>query len=426
MPFDAFNPDINSVFSGQLSGSTNESSADAILKFDPVLKVYTSAHKAASTGDEFKDGRWFSNFSTWTPSTLRFLPGEGFWIRNRQAATQTVFLTGDVLMDATNTVALSPALNLFGYPFSSGRRFAETELARTMGGEDEITDPTPGPPAFSLGRGYWYNRRSETCLVWSEVRPYADLFPTNEEPPLVEALNVVGGGQAVRLRIRCEGTPGERLDIFYQDAGETNRFDTAGPWQLAAADLAANGTNVMEWSDWGGDGRRPVDQVAGRYYLVGRADILGADGVAVARARFLGAGGPDSGLPGSGGGVGTSGNSTGTNQVQQGAGGTNGAPPVLVAARIMYVDRRVGGDQLSGRSPIVVGVDGPKLTIRSGISAANGGDTVLIKTGRYGEDLHIGGRAVSVRIEGHVNLSGRRAAEPVSGSPSGTSTNSLR
>jgi len=77
---------------------------------------------------------------------------------------------------------------------------------------------------------------------------------------------------------------------------------------------------------------------------------------------------------------------------------------------------------------------GPKRTIRAGLREAGGGDTVVIREGRYAEDLDVAGRRISVRfagnvdIHGPVGLRGRQSSEdtetgpplPIPGSTVGT------
>jgi hypothetical protein len=86
-------------------------------------------------------------------------------------------------------------------------------------------------------------------------------------------------------------------------------------------------------------------------------------------------------------------------------------PPSVLRPRFIYVDQARGNDACSGRASLILGSDGPKKTVKSGLSAATAGDTLVIKEGNYGEDLNIAGRNMSVRIEGKVNLSGHKPAE---------------
>ncbi len=73
---------------------------------------------------------------------------------------------------------------------------------------------------------------------------------------------------------------------------------------------------------------------------------------------------------------------------------------------IVYVDRGAGHDEWPGRSPVVVADDGPKRSIRAGLSSVEPGGTMIIKSGQYAEGLRIAGRNIKVRIKGRVRLQG--------------------
>ena len=116
----------------------------------------------------------------------------------------------------------------------------------------------------------------------------------------------------------------------------------------------------------------------------------------------------------------------GTNPaVTNGPPGTNGPPvPHPVPPRpppprkisVIFIDHEKGNDSYTGASPIVAPTerkesssprqDGPKLTIRNGLRAAEseGAKTLIIKTGKYNEDLNIRGKRINVRIQGNVRL----------------------
>lgn len=70
----------------------------------------------------------------------------------------------------------------------------------------------------------------------------------------------------------------------------------------------------------------------------------------------------------------------------------------------IYVDRTIGDDQFTGRSYVISGQDGPKRTIRNGLSVADETDTLIIKSGTYNENLDIKDKNVNVVIEGNVRL----------------------
>lgn len=117
VPFDLLpSPDINDALFGQLTGATNESAADVVRKWDPAGGQYLSAYKAQGVGQPNED-LWFSDFSTWSTSSLSIAPGEGFFIGNRQSTTQSVFLCGLVVLDGDYTVPLFSGFNLFGSPY---------------------------------------------------------------------------------------------------------------------------------------------------------------------------------------------------------------------------------------------------------------------------------------------------------------------
>lgn len=117
IPLDPFDDSINAIFAGQLTGAPSETNADHIIKWDPLIQAYEVAFKVDGTGGAL-DGLWVESLSLMT-SPLTFNPGEAFWIDNRQAATQTVYLMGAVVLTETNPVAIGPGLNTFSYILSA-------------------------------------------------------------------------------------------------------------------------------------------------------------------------------------------------------------------------------------------------------------------------------------------------------------------
>lgn len=313
MPFDAFDPDIGAVFSNQLTGATNEQTADVVRGWDAASQSYANAYKAEGTGDSGKDGRWFLDFTTWSTSTLSLPPGNGFWVGNRQSVTQTVFLCGRVILSETGTVVLFQGLNLFGYPFSGSIALNGTTLGSNgahsadMVTDDEMDedawflDATEWPPdgqwvdaatnssalRLRLGRGYWYLRNDSNNLEWAETRSYEDLFPSNGNPPRVTAMAANSNQTAMNLTIGVTGGAGEKLDIYYQDLTATDCFASA-VWKVAASNIASAGYSTVDWTDSGAPGRPGVDQVYARCYLIGRSDIdSDGDGLPDCRESFL-------------------------------------------------------------------------------------------------------------------------------------------
>ena len=61
-------------------------------------------------------------------------------------------------------------------------------------------------------------------------------------------------------------------------------------------------------------------------------------------------------------------------------------------ADVLYVNGECGDDDWTGLSPVCATPDGPKRSIRAGMSAGRTGDTVLVADGVYFEGTRIPGR----------------------------------
>jgi len=98
-------------------------------------------------------------------------------------------------------------------------------------------------------------------------------------------------------------------------------------------------------------------------------------------------------------------------------GGTNENRAVSVPAlarSVIYVDRALGNDSLSGKARMRSGsTTGPKQTVSAGLQAVRNGDRLVIREGHYGDRLDVRGRAVRVRVEGRVVLKGNRMSRVV-------------
>ena len=338
--------------------------------------------------------------------------GEGFWLVNNQSSNQMAFLAGEVVLSPSNTAVLYPGLNLVGYPYSSALRLNETTLGALTDRVDILNAEAAVPAGDEdvLGKGYWVKSLSEECIVWTEVRPYENVFPASGLPDITGI--TTKDGLSVALSIACEG--GERFDIFYQDADPTNRFDSARNWQLAGTELKAEGQTQIEWIDSGANDRPAPGKVFGRYYLVGRADIdLDGNGVADARDVFVSGAtlaAQTSGSPrieavlieeGSEFSLTSLTSDTGTTE------STNGAVVrVIGVGRVIYVDQKSGNDLFTGRAATAVNGNGPKKTIRAGLNAAESGGVVVIREGDYSESLNVAGRDVTAIVRGRVDLTG--------------------
>ncbi|NCC53442.1 MAG: carbohydrate-binding protein, partial [Spartobacteria bacterium] len=254
-------------------------------------------------------------------------PGEAFWLENRQGNTQDVFLTGNLVFDAASSVVLYPALNLFSYPYSTRIALNDTELsldgatgAAAASGADQIIEPMapnqfwllddPESPnhgmwldqdnllaneTLIMGNGYWFNRVSSENFEWTEPRPYADVFPTDGTPPVIENMELNAAGTELTLTIATWGMPGELLDIFYQDLDETDSFDSESGWCVAEDNIDVGGLSAVVWTDAGSVDRPAISDIFARYYLVARGDIdTDNDGIPDAQELFIDGTDPES------------------------------------------------------------------------------------------------------------------------------------
>jgi len=404
LPFKPFDSSLGRVLAGQLTGSADEKLADVVLKWDPFLLQYLKAYKADGSADEKIDGKWFSSFEPLTESSLTLQPGEGFFVWNRQSMTQDVFLGGQVVLVATNELLFQPSLNLAGYPYSSapGAGFHVSGLI--------------GSISSNMGEGFWVNNTNGVETVWLETRPYADIFPAEGAVPSitgirVSACNSLSVSPVIILSILCSGEEGEKLDVFYKDVKPHEVFDPEKDWLIAATDIPVNGRTGIDWEDSGNLNRKSVGKIFARYYLVGRADIdLDQDGIPDARERFVfnreGHEG-DLQVTGFTGLASATNSSLATGSLTNSLSFTNSTAlkrPFALRCRIIYVDRRIGADHLSGKGSVVVSPDGPKKTINGGLNAVEPGGIMIIQDGMYEENLRISGKDVKVKIQGKVRL----------------------
>ena len=399
LPFRPFDPSVNSVLGGQLTGSADEQMADSVLRWDSVALRYNQAFKADGTGNKEVDGKWFSDFDTLTNSPVALEPGEGFVIWNRQGQLQDIYLAGEVVLDVTNKVVLDPSLNLVGYPYSSGGNAPSNMVFTSDSGTGYTAAVT-----LEMGRGYWVRNTNSSTVVWAEVRPYAaDVFPPQGVKPEISCINVntgVGAGAtdpvALVLTIDCDGLAGnEKLDVYYKDLFPADVFRSDKDWLIAETDIPLNGRKTIDWSDRGNSSRKPANEVFSRYYLIGLASVdENHNGIPDAREKFV----FNKVLKGP-----LAGGSSSINLVTKSPGLS--VPLSSSRARIIYVDRKNGADRLTGRNAVVVGSDGPKKTIKAGLDeAVKDGGTLIIKTGVYGESLNVSGRNVRIVIQGKVRL----------------------
>ena len=436
-PFAPLDPSIESAIGDQLTPGTTPESSDSVLQWDPSLPEYIAAYRADPAAYTEAVSNWVSNFQTLNPSEMEVFPGDGFWLVSRHAQDQNVFLAGQVVLSETHNMIVLPSLNLIAYPFSTSIGLENTDLWQSWQQDpstsgdtlvDQSGDPDQLPRQLTIGQGYWYDRQADTPLIWLETRPYPNPFPTDGAPPSVSSIAVINSGGGVRLSIVCSGTQGETLDIFYQDISPATSFDPSLGWLVANENLPANEQQLIAWEDYGSPQRASIGEIAGRYYLIGRADIdSDGDGTPDAREQFVYGTDPLSGtsVPGAIASGEDNIQSGGARQAEEGAGRTDNIafPPDMALARIIFVDKERGSDHLTGRSSILVdSAEGPKKTVRSGIQEAQDGDTIVIKGGWYKEDIDLSGKDVRLVLDGDLDITrlGKRHADKETRSPDRT------
>ena len=198
IPFNSFSNTVAGIFAGQLNGGASPGLSDLILKWDPVNKAYAQFWKTLA-------GQWRQvPQGVETTNTLR--PGEAFFIQNRRATNQQVFVMGEVpdqftVPTLTNTVTLLTNLTMSAYSFpvevsitsltikTVAKKGASPGLSDTLLTYDPVSrqyitfwfplsgDPRQSPEGvattnrLAVGQGFFYNRRSFSTN-WSEAKPY--------------------------------------------------------------------------------------------------------------------------------------------------------------------------------------------------------------------------------------------------------------
>lgn len=110
-PFVPFDGRLGRVVGSQLTGGSDWTESDVILKWAPDAQHYLVFWR--DTG-----GSWYQYpEAVETTNTLR--PGEAFWLVNYRNYTQVVFLAGSVVLHPSYAVSIQPALNAIGFPYSS-------------------------------------------------------------------------------------------------------------------------------------------------------------------------------------------------------------------------------------------------------------------------------------------------------------------
>lgn len=198
-PFADFQPTIQDMFKGQLSGNVNASIADMVMVWNPTPApgAYVYYYK-----DEFGDWLNLDTLEVATNAVDTVLPGQGFWIWSKASSNQTVVLKGEVPNEVSATNAIGQGFTMIGYPYSSAQSITNTGFAASgafgnvnAGIADQIIffdsvtgsyiynyldengvwtdeDLNPSSQKFELGKGAWYWRRGTGGFAWVESRSY--------------------------------------------------------------------------------------------------------------------------------------------------------------------------------------------------------------------------------------------------------------
>lgn len=419
-PFDAFDPAVTSVLAGQLTADADMDQADHIIKWDSQDLSYVQAVRRV-------DG-WYALGTNTEVGELTIVPGEGFWIDNRQAYTQSVMLAGEVLLSPSNTTSFVQGLSLWGYPYASAVALQDARIWDVLTNSSDRLIDAAGEPVSGqqtvMGQGFWYEHNTADCVVWSELRPYADEFTCTNPSVSIKKIEVLEEGTVVALHIANAAATSTSVDVYWQDLASEQPFSGECGWHLAGGQLGLDASATIIWEDRGGTNRLGVSTVPGRYYLVGRTDLdSDSDGVSDVRERFVHGTDPYSTLTSTALASSTSIEPASSNEATRTESSTNTysgsvsntppATPVSIVGRIIYVNRNLGNDVHAGTARMPTLDNGPKKTIRAGLAAVREGGTVVVEGGAYPENMHIG-RDTRVHISGTVSVLGsRRTVEPV-------------
>ncbi len=355
-----------------LDAAPNSDKADCLLLWNNSAAKYVTLINSGTNWVNKDTGAPIPGFT--------LLPTEGFMVQNKQDNDKEIYLAGEVVFDSEVTTVIQPSLNLIGYPYSA------------IVGKPAISAVVTNEK-IELGKGYWVNNNQTNALEITEKRPYEDLL--GNTLPRVSSLSITGNGAELIIQ-----TTGKTLDIYYQDLS-TNAFNSANGWQVLAQDLAVT-SPIMSWND------NTVNGLIGRYYLICRADVdLDNSGIPDSRELFLS--GVGQGINSSRNGEDLAdlavfeGMNDSTNSlITKGSNGVAKTDKKLRLNKVLYVSKGIGRDTLSGLKAAVLGKDGPKNTINSGLNAAEEGDKIVISAGIYNEAVNFCEKDVNVVFEGDV------------------------
>lgn len=277
LPFALTDRSIQSVLSGQLTGGTNATDADQILKWDPASQQYRTIYKLAGSTASALNGFWVESTSAdpvLSPAVITM--GEGFWIKNQHSVTQSVFLAGEILLDDSVSIPASLRLNMLGHPYDVRGRISAPVTKKS--GRKTVpvytwynASNTSVDGYMNIAESLWLDNQSGTAVTWKVSRPYPNPFPASSTAPSISQIRFAQDGQSSTVIMNATGLPSNAtVSVYYQDVALTGSFNSTNGWTLAQADIATSGRTVLEWMDTGSSTRPAIPSVRTRIYLVTR------------------------------------------------------------------------------------------------------------------------------------------------------------
>jgi len=311
--------------------------------------------------------------------------GTAFVWQPAGAEEGSLLLCGRLVQEAERTVPLLPALNLIGSPYAA---------------------PVAVAPHGSIlpGEAIWLDMREHAGTTLSLIRPYSPLLLDGSE--WVAITNVSSGSQVPMLWLSCERDA--EVDLFYRDLVRTEELNLSYGWRAIAT------VRDPVWRDSDAATRLREGNLFGRLYLAAAAEAdADGDGLSDAREKLIYRTNPE--LADSDG--------DGMTDGAEAAGGLD--PLVADAEGDADGDGIDNGDELArGTDPrdpssrsIMLYVDGsrgddsnraaasdPVRTINEALRRTRPGDTVVVASGNYPEDIDDSRLGINL-VLGDVNIS---------------------
>ena len=123
-----FYPNIETLFE-DLTGGDQIINSDALMYWSPEAQQYVSGYK-------YIDGKFYTDFTTFTPFTFTVQPHSGFWVANNQLEGKALYVSGKVILDNTYNTQILKDMNLLMVPFLSDTSIQDMALSQQGTGAD--------------------------------------------------------------------------------------------------------------------------------------------------------------------------------------------------------------------------------------------------------------------------------------------------